>query len=436
MRTTFIRTAAVPAAVLALLAAGCSQPAAAPSSPASTPSSASTEPVTLTVATFNEFGYEELFKEYTTLHPNVTITPKKAATSNEARENYFSKLAAGSGLSDIEAIEVDWMPDVMQTADKLTDLGGDDVKGRWLDWKSAAATTPDGKLVGFGTDIGPEAVCYRADLFEKAGLPTDREQVAQLLNGDWNKYFEVGRQFVAKSKGVAWFDSADAIMQGQINQLPNAFSSSDTEEVLIPLDQNQPVKDMYTSILKAAKDDKLSANLQQWSTDWTNAFQKNGFATMLCPGWMLGVIEGNAKGVKGWDVANVFPGGGGNWGGSYLTVPAQGKNTAAARELAAWLTAPEQQIKAFKAKGTFPSQLEALSSPDLLGVTNEFFNGAPTGQILADRAKAVTVNPFKGPQYFAVRQVLADAINRVDVTKKQSADESWAQAVKEFNALG
>jgi len=434
MRTTFIRTAVLPTAVLALLVAGCSQPAAAPP-PAAAPSSASTEPVTLTVATFNEFGYESLYAEYTKLHPNVTITPKKAATSNEARENYFSKLAAGSGLSDIEAIEVDWMPDVMQTADKLTDLTGDDVKGRWLEWKTAAATTTDGKLVGFGTDIGPEAVCYRSDLFKKAGLPTDRAEVATLLAGDWNKYFEVGKQFVAKSDGVAWYDSADAIMQGAINQLPNAFSSSDTEEVLIPLDENTQVKDMYNAVLKASVDDKLSAHFQQWSTDWTKAFQSNKFATMLCPGWMLGVVEGNAKGVEGWDVANVFPGGGGNWGGSYLTVPAQGKNTAAARELAAWLTAPEQQIKAFKAKGTFPSQNEALGSPDLLGVTNKFFNDAPTGQILADRAKAVTVNPFKGPQYFAVRQVIADAINRVDVTKKQTAEESWQQAVKEFNAL-
>jgi len=436
MRTTFIRTAVLPTAVLALLVTGCSQPAAVPSAPAAAPSSASTEPVTLTVATFNEFGYESLYAEYTKLHPNVTITPKKAATSNEARENYFSKLAAGSGLSDIEAIEVDWMPDVMQTADKLTDLTGDDVKGRWLEWKTAAATTTDGKLVGFGTDIGPEAVCYRSDLFKKAGLPTDRGEVATLLAGDWNKYFEVGKQFVAKSDGVAWYDSADAIMQGAINQVPNAFSSSDTEEVLIPLDENTQVKDMYNAVLKASVDDKLSAHLQQWSTDWTKAFQSNKFATMLCPGWMLGVVEGNAKGVEGWDVANVFPNGGGNWGGSYLTVPAQGKNTAAARELAAWLTAPEQQIKAFKAKGTFPSQNEALSSPDLLGVTNKFFNDAPTGQILADRAKAVTVNPFKGPQYFAVRQVIADAINRVDVTKKQTAEESWTQAVKEFNALG
>ena len=37
----------------------------------------------------------------------------------------------------------------------------------------------------------------------------------------------------------------------------------DFDEVLIPLDQNQPVKDMYTSILKAAKDDKLSANARK-----------------------------------------------------------------------------------------------------------------------------------------------------------------------------
>ncbi len=328
MRSSLIRGAAA-AAGFALLFAGCTSATPAPSSVAGD------EKVTLSVATFNEFGYDDLYAEYMAANPNVTIVPKKAATSNEARENYFSKLAAGSGLSDIEAIEVDWLPDVMQTSDKLFDLTGDDVAGRWLEWKAAAATTVDGKLVGFGTDIGPEAVCYRADLFEKAGLPTDRDEVAAAMGTTWEDYYNLGKQFVAKSGGVAWFDSADAILQGQMNQLPNAFSSSDTEEVLIPLDQNQPVKDMYTSILAASVDDGLSAHLQQWQTDWTNAFQKGSFATMLCPGWMLGVIEGNAEGVQGWDIANTFPGGGGNWGGSYLTVPAQGANPEAARALAA-----------------------------------------------------------------------------------------------------
>lgn len=396
--------------------------------------STGTEPVTLSLATFNEFGYEDLVKEYMELNPNVTIEQKKAATSNEAKDNLNTRLAAGSGASDIEAVEVDWLPELMQYPDKFADLNDPAVEGRWLPWKAAQATTTDGKLIGYGTDIGPEAICYRSDLFEEAGLPTDREEVAALLGGadaTWDKYFEVGDQFIAAKTGPAWFDSAGGVYQGIVNQMQNAYE--DNDGLIIAL-ENPDVKAAYDQVLAAAK--TQSSHTGQWSEDWTANFQKDGFATMLCPGWMLGVIEGNAKGVKGWDVANVFPGGGGNWGGSYLTVPAQGKNTAAARELAAWLTAPEQQIKAFKAKGTFPSQLEALSSPDLLGVTNEFFNGAPTGQILADRAKAVTVNPFKGPQYFAVRQVLADAINRVDVTKKQSADESWAQAVKEFNALG
>jgi cellobiose transport system substrate-binding protein len=41
---------------------------------------------------------------------------------------------------------------------------------------------------------------------------------------------------------------------------------------------------------------------------------------------MLGVVAGNAEGVKGWDFADVFPGGGGNWGGSYLVVPTQSEH--------------------------------------------------------------------------------------------------------------
>ena len=69
------------------------------------------------------------------------------------------------------------------------------------------------------------------------------------------------------------------------------------------------------------------------------------FAAMLCPAWMHGIIEGNAPDITGWDVANAFPEGGGNWGGSYLVVPANGKNVEAAQQLADWLTAPERRSR-------------------------------------------------------------------------------------------
>ncbi|QTE30212.1 ABC transporter substrate-binding protein [Pengzhenrongella sicca] len=399
-------------------------------------SGSSDEKITLTVATFNEFGYEDLIKEYTELNPNITVEQKKAATSNEARDNMNTRLAAGSGLSDIEAIEVDWLPELMQFPDKFVDLTDDSIADRWLDWKVAQATTEDGTLIGYGTDIGPEGVCYRSDLFAAAGLPTDRAEVATLLGGDdatWEKYFEVGKQFKAAGTPTAWFDSAGATYQGMINQVENAYEDSDG--TIIAAD-NAEVSDLYSQVLTASTTDGLSAGLKQWEDPWVASFQNNGFATMLCPGWMLGVIEGNAEGVTGWDIADVFPGGGGNWGGSFLTVPAQGEHPEEAMALANWLTAPEQQIKAFVSKGTFPSQVDALESQDLLSVTNAFYNDAPTGEILANRANAVSVTPFKGPNYFAINDAMQQALTRVDVDKTDDPDSSWAKFLTDVKALG
>src|SRR5687768_3689901 len=151
--------------------------------------------VKLTVATFNEFGYEGLIEEYNAMQDEVVVEQKKAGTANEHQDNLYTKLAAGSGLSDIEAIEVDWLAALMEDSDAFVDLTDPEVEGRWLDWKTEAATTEDGALIGYGTDIGPEGICYRSDLFKKAGMPTDREKVAQMF-GTWDDYFEAGRQFV------------------------------------------------------------------------------------------------------------------------------------------------------------------------------------------------------------------------------------------------
>ncbi|EPD84436.1 cellobiose transport system substrate-binding protein [Microbacterium sp. oral taxon 186 str. F0373] len=384
------------------------------------------EKVTLTVATFNDFGYsDELFAEYTKQHPNVTIVHNKAATSNDARANYFQKLGK-TGLADIEAIEVDWLPEVMKYSDLLAPVPAD-LKSRWLDWKVKAATDAKDNLIGYGTDIGPEGVCYRSDLFAAAGLPTDRESVAKLLTGDWKTYFDAGAKYTAAT-GKAFFDSAGGTYQGMINQVEAAYENPSDGKIAI----DPKVETIYNQVLDAAK--TQSAHLSQWSDDWFAGLTNGSFATMLCPGWMLGVISGNAKDVKGWDIANVFPGGGGNWGGSYLTVPANGKNVAAAQQLADWLTSPDTQLMAFEKAGTFPSQVDAMKSDTLLSAKNEFFNNAPTGQILTDRANAVTVSPFKGQFYFQVNDAMQKALTRVEEGTQDKA-ASWAQWQTEVAAI-
>lgn len=420
-RHTKFAAAATGAVAIALIAAGCA--------PASDSSSADDGPIELTVATFNDFGYtDELLQEYMDENPEVTVVQTKAATSNDARANYFQKLGK-TGLADIEAIEVDWLPEVMQYSDLLAEVPSD-TADRWLDWKVEAATDADDRLIGYGTDVGPEAVCYRADLFAAAGLPTGRDEVAALLEGDWAKYFEVGAQYTAAT-GTAWFDSAGGTYQGMINQVEAAYEDPESGEIIAT--DNGEVEAIYNELLDAST--TQSAHLGQWSDDWFAGLGNGAFATMLCPGWMLGVISGNAEGVEGWDVANVFPNGGGNWGGSYLTVPANGEHVEAAQKLADWLTAPEQQIKAFVNAGTFPSQTEAYTDEALTGFTNEYFNNAPVGEIFIDRANAVTVAPFKGEFYFQINDAMQKALTRVE-DGTQDKQASWDQWVSEVDAIG
>ncbi|GAA5201184.1 ABC transporter substrate-binding protein [Microbacterium jejuense] len=389
----------------------------------------SDEQITLTVATFNDFGYtKDLLAEYTKEHPNVKVVQNKAATSNDARANYFQKLGK-KGLADVEAIEVDWLPEVMKYSDLLAPVP-DDLKDRWLDWKTESATDADGNLIGYGTDIGPEAVCYRQDLFEAAGLPTDPADVAAAIDGDWSKYFALGDQYTAAT-GQAFFDSAGSTYQGMINQVEAAYEDPDSGDIIAT--DNQDVKDIYDQVLAASA--TQSAHLGQWSDDWYAGMSNGAFATLLCPGWMLGQITGNAPDTTGWNIANVFPNGGGNWGGSFLTVPANGAHVKEAQELADWLTAPEQQIKAFENAGTFPSQVEALESDTLLSSTNEYFNNAPVGQIFTDRANAVTVSPFKGQYYFQINDAMQKALTRVE-DGTQDAKTSWDQWVSEVGAIG
>ncbi|MGH8965349.1 MAG: ABC transporter substrate-binding protein, partial [Actinomycetes bacterium] len=310
--------------------------------------------IELSIGTFTEFGYEDLLKEYEGLHANIHITHHKTGQGGPYHQQLLTKLAAGEGLEDVVAIEEAHIPDVIdkpQLFNNLAEIGPKDATPeRWLDWKYQQAVAKDGTWIGYGTDIGPEAICYRADLFKKAGLPTDREEVAELLGGDdatWDDYFAAGKKFVAKSDS-AWFDGAVPTYQGMVNQLEGAYEDPETGEPK-DLATNQDIKDLYDQVLAASVDDKLSAGLEQWGEDWTAGFQNNAWATMLCPPWMTASIEQNAGGVEGWDVADVFPGGGGNWGGSFLAVPPQSEHQEEAKQLAAYLTNAESEVAVFEA---------------------------------------------------------------------------------------
>ncbi|MET7618072.1 ABC transporter substrate-binding protein [Streptomyces sp. NPDC005408] len=428
---------AVVAALGAGLLAGCAKDSDEPTGSASNGGGGGKGKTTLTVGVFGAFGLKEagLYDEYMKLHKNIEIKQ----TSIERNENYYPQLlthlGSGSGLADIQAVEVNNIAEITATqGGKLIDLGKTEgvQKDAYLPWKWAQATTKDGKTIALGTDIGPQGICYRKDLFAKAGLPTDREAVGKLWAGDWNKYLDAGQQFKAKApKGTAFVDSATGVMSAITGSNENRFYDKDGK---IVYKTNPAVKQAW-DIAASFATEGLTGKLQQFTPAWDQGFANGTFATVSCPAWMLGYIQdkGGAAGKDKWDVAAAPKPS--NWGGSFLTVPDAGKNKEEAAKLAAWLTAPEQQARLFAKRGSFPSAKAAYSLPEVSGAKHAYFGNAPIGEIFSKAAEGVPVQII-GPKDLIIAQNLGD-IGMLQVDQKgRSSKEGWDAAVKAIdNAL-
>ncbi|HET6711508.1 ABC transporter substrate-binding protein [Amycolatopsis sp.] len=410
------RTLAFAAAVVLLvLSAGCG-----PGTP---------ERITLTIATFGEFGYDDLIPGYEFTHPGLTIRQVRTEQGGPYHQDLLDKLQKGQGLADIQAVEEGHLSDVLVHSAKFADLakiGPPDVKpGRWVEWKYEAGRTKDGKLVGYGTDIGPLAMCYRKDLLETAGLPTDPGSVKTMF-ATWDSFFKAGEKYVKRSKGKPWFDSSAQIFNAMVNQLPVGYLDREDRSTL---ETNTALRDAWNQVTSAVKQGQ-SAGLTAFADDGNNGLRTGAFATKMCPSWMLGVIEqqaGIANAGK-WALTDAFPDGGGNWGGSFLTVPSSSPHQKEAAALAAWLTAPEQQLRAFRVSGNFPSQVDAFTSPDLLSEMNGYFGGALIGQVFVAQARKVGKPQYKGPGDGKIQEtVIAPSLKAVE----QGADPAavWQQVL-------
>ncbi|MPQ98027.1 extracellular solute-binding protein [Modestobacter sp. I12A-02628] len=393
-------------------------------------------PVTITVGLFGTFGYEEagLYEEYMQLNPNVTIEETSIAQSAPYYKALQTRLAAGSGLEDVQGIESGFVADIVTNhADQFEDFGARDdaaaVKENFYDWKYAQATSEDGRVVGLGTDTGPQAMCFRKDLFEQAGLPTDRAELGTMWS-DWDGYLDVARQYEAsptKPADSSFVDSPASIFSSAVYQGDLAYDDEDGNPVP---DSSDGVETAWSLASEAAADG-LTAGLDQFSDEWDSAFSNGAFATIACPAWMLGYITTQLGdgGAGTWDVAPL-PGQSeqaSNWGGAWLGVPTAADDKEAAMELVEWLTAPEQQVKMFTREAHFPSSPQAAEDPAVAGATSDYFSGAPIGAIFGESAENIRRTPI-GPYDTQIQEAFTTALGTV-ATAGTDPDEAWESAL-------
>ncbi|MFE6199362.1 ABC transporter substrate-binding protein [Streptomyces sp. NPDC057838] len=381
--------------------------------------------VTITMGLYGVMGIKEtgLLEQYEKENPEVDIKAEIAGDEQTYYTALQTRLAAGKGLKDIQGIEIGRAKEITDTqADKFADFAGLSGTDHFLPWKQSQISTADGKVLGLGTDIGPMAVCYRKDYFEKAGLPTERDEVAKLWEGDWKKYVEVGRTFKKdfKGKNVAYMDAASGLFNAMVYGHSKQFYDEKGELIY---DSNPVVKDAW-SLAADAAEDGLTAKLRQFQPGWDPGLANGTFATAVCPAWMLSHISEKAGPAnKGkWDVAKAPKGA--NWGGSFLGVVEQSPVKEEAKKLVAWLTAPEQQAHIFKEIGNIPSSRQALDSPDVKGAESEYFSGAPIGQIFGAAAQEIPDKQVLGRKDGTIKDTFSQGLTLIE-QQGTARDKAW-----------
>lgn len=399
------------------------------------------DPVTVTVAYWGNFGFTDaetgpaLVDTYMETHPWVTLE-MQVGEYNDVHNNLTQELLAGSGAPTISAVDEGFITGFVAQADNfvnLLDLGAGKYEANYLGWKWDAAANGDKTIViGLGSDIGGLAMCYRSDLFAAAGLDSDRDSVSAAIGDSWDDFIAVGEDYVAGSGGKKFVDNATNILNPALTQLGTGYAYYDRNNSL-DMDNVKPAFDIALDVIDAG----LSAGIGAWTPEWSAGFANGDFAVLACPAWMLGYIQGeiDEETFDGqWDIADI-PGDGGNWGGSYYTIPKQGTawEQESAYRFIEWIIQPEQQLKIMAEVGNLPSQITILGSDAVSEFTNPFFNDAPFGEIFAKTALDIPAGIYYGPKNGDIRVAVENVLNDVQAGNIPIAD-AWDKAVEAAEA--
>jgi cellobiose transport system substrate-binding protein len=407
-------------AVLGLAVAGCSS------------GSGDGDGNTFEFWSFSGINQKAAVEKYQDAHPDITVKLTEVGTTQETAQALTTALAGGK-VPDLVLIQGDDLPRFVaqpQNFHDLREFGAEEMKDDYLDWVISQSEATDGTIIGIPTDVGGMAVAYRTDLFAEAGLPTDRDEVGALWP-TWEDFIEVGRQYTGAT-GKPFIDNAPtSVFYQAVNQVSQKYY--DAEGELIYSD-NPEVKDAFDLTLSAI-DAGISAGQSSFTEGWSAGMQQGAYAVVAAPSWMLNSIRSNAPDTEGsWDIATI-PGDSGNWGGSYLAIPAKAANPGAAWDYIREMQSPQGQLEHFLDSGALPTTPEVYEDERLAANTDPFFSDAPIGAIYTD--SLLGLSPFLiGPDSATIGNEFLNALSAVEQGGADPA-KAWDTALRNIKtAIG
>ncbi|MBW9111673.1 extracellular solute-binding protein [Microbacterium trichothecenolyticum] len=378
---------------------------------------------------FTGIGQKDSVDRYLEKNPDAKVKLSEVGSTTETATALTAALAGGR-VPDLVMIQNDDLPKFVENPGNFVDLrtlGGDDIGDGYLDWAIDGATAEDGSLIGIPTDVGGLAFAYRADLFEKAGLPTDPAEVAQMWS-TWDDFIAMGQQYT-EATGEPFIDNVEtSVFFSTVNQVSQKYYTPEGELIY---DTNPEVEEAFDVAVRAYEAG-ISADIPAWSSGWAPGKANGAFAVTTAPSWILSGLKNDAPDTEGkWRIASI-PGVGGNWGGSVIAIPARAENKEAAWQYIETMLSPEGQTEHFATTGTFPAAEDALESDEVKSYTDPFYGDSPIGQIMSDSVLNFQ-SFYNGPDTSAIGAALLNAL--VDMQAGNIAPEdAWQQGLDSAKA--
>jgi len=327
---------------------------------------------------------EAILDDFQEEYPDVEVELEMTATE-EHHDRLLTSLAADAGAPDVAMIEAEYIgafrdrPGFVNLLEEPYNAGR--FEDDFVDYKWEHAQSVDGEqMIGLPWDIGPLSLFYRRDVFEDAGLPSEPDEVYELLS-DPDGFLEVAREVSIEDERWAVGDAAD-IFYGR-------WSNRDfyNEDLSFRFDSEESVE--LIELGKQLREEGLDAQVDAFGPEWTSMLDDGRIAMVHSGSWLGGFLKTwIAEGTEGkWGVIEPPLFDATNWGGSFLTIPEQSENKAEAWAFIEYaLTNVEPQNTMFEAVDYYPALIPAWDDP-LYDEPDPFFAGQRTRQLWAEIAE-------------------------------------------------
>lgn len=399
--------------------------------------SSSTLAASLTLWTFDENlgkAYAEIVPEFERQY-NAKV--QVMVMSYQAlHDKLLASFVAGIGAPDLVEVEIGqvgrfWRGKIgfEDLTDRLNPYRESFPQGRLGIWSW------QGRNYGIPCDIHPTVLSYRRDIFADAGLPSEPDQLQEVLKYWETDYIAAAQKIKSLGKWIAPIaDTSDDSFFRLMLQAGSRYFD-ENGEVAFDNAVTKRVLDFYVKLGKEGYAKPVDFSSPEFFAD----LQQDKIASIWAPDWFInGFIKLHAGDTSGkwgavplpaWDEGGIRTS---TQGGTMLAMTAQSANKDLAWNFIefAWLN-KENPVKMYKYRA-LPSYFPALENP-IFHEPDSFFAGQRLGSLFIDLAVEVpdyTVSAYWGEAGPAMANTVINPALHGDVDSEKALFEA-AETVRE-----